>query len=420
MISSGYHYEGGCPTLASCARVGTTDPYTRASEPRSSSRPALPALSRMAMILCLLATAQAQVAKKIVGYYYGKGRPAYQLSDVPAQKLTHLIYSHARPTAQGDCALAHPDVDTPNLLGLKRLRAQNQHLLVLLSVGGWSGSRYFSDVAASSAAREHFSGSCLRAVAEYRLDGLDIDWEYPVTGGKPADHKRTADKENFVLLLKQLRRDLDTFGHGRHLLLTIASTGYRDHLSDLSLKEMAGVLDWFNLMGYDFNEMQTRFTSHHSGLFAWPANAKLNADAVKYANSDAAVRWYMDHGVPSEKIVLGVPFYGQVWANVPDENHGLYAPYEGRPGEEGTLSYREIEQTHLPVCTRYWDDQVKVPWLYNKATKIMISYEDSESVAEKAKYVIQNRLGGMMFWDLGQDDDKSTLLEAIHRQLDGD
>ena len=83
------------------------------------------------------------------------------------------------------------------------------------------------------------------------------------------------------------------------------------------------------------------------------------------------------------------------------------------------MSYREIEQTYLPVYSRHWDDHVKVPWLYNKVTKIMISYEDPQSIAIKAKYVIQKRLGGMMFWDLGQDDSKSTLLDAIHSQLGG-
>jgi chitinase len=117
--------------------------------------------------------------------------------------------------------------------------------------------------------------------------------------------------------------------------------------------------------------------------------------------------------------VLGVPFYGQVWAGVPNENEGLYVPYVSRPGEDGVLSYREIEQTYLPVYTYHWDDQVKVPWLYNKETKIMISYEDAQSIAVKAQYVIQKRLGGMMFWDLGQDDSKSALLDAIHGQLDG-
>jgi chitinase len=372
-----------------------------------------------ALVWCVLNTAHAESENKIVGYYYGKGRPHYQLSEVPAQKLTHLIYSHAVPTVQGDCRMAHPDIDLPNLRALKGLRVQNPKLLVLLSVGGWSGSRYFSDVAVTPSARRRFSKSCLRIVEKYGLDGLDIDWEYPVTGGKTTDHKRKSDKKNFVLLLKQLRSDLNGLHHERPPLLTIASTAYRNHLNDLSVKEMVNVLDWFNVMGYDFDEMQPYRTFHHSGLFAWPTTAMVSTDAIKFANCDAAVRWYLDHGVPSEKIVLGLPFYGHIWANVPAEHNGMFQPYRGRPGEDGTLSYREIEQMYLPTYARYWDDQAKVPWLYNQETKITISYEDADSIAAKAKYVIQKQLGGIMFWDLGQDDSKSTLLNAIDKGLAG-
>ena len=368
-----------------------------------------------AMIWWLPGGAEGQSSKRIVGYYYGKGRPGYRLSDVPAQKLTHLIYSLAVPTAQGDCAMRHPEIDVPNLQSLGKVKAQNPGLRVLLSVGGWSGSRYFSDVAASTSARSRFSASCLGIVKQYGLDGLDIDWEYPVTGGKPTDHKRKNDKENLVLLLKQFRSDLDALNSAKASLLTVATTGYRNHLNDLSLKEMAPIVDWFNLMGYDFNEMQPTVTAHHSGLFASPTAEAVDADAARFANSDAAVAWYVDQGVPPDKIVLGLPFYGQVWANVPDKNHGLFEPYQGRPSEDGTLSYREIEQRYLPAYTRYWDDQAKVPWLYNPRTKIMVSFEDPESIAVKARYVIQRQLGGIMFWDLGQDDSQSNLLKAVEK-----
>src|SRR5262245_42651417 len=75
-------------------------------------------LLKISIVGFLLPSAQAQTAKKIVGYYYGKGRPHYLLSDVPVQKLTHLIYSLAWPTSQGDCELSHPDIDVPNLRSL--------------------------------------------------------------------------------------------------------------------------------------------------------------------------------------------------------------------------------------------------------------------------------------------------------------
>jgi len=320
------------------------------------------------------------------------------------------------PDAEGNCVFAHPDVDLPNMAALTTLRGRNPRLLILLSIGGWSGSEFFSDVAESDSARKRLSASCVAMVQKYSLDGLDIDWEYPVTGGKPTDHKRASDKDNFVFLLKQIRADLDAVSRARNLLLTIASTCYRNHLNDLSVKEMSGVLDWFNLMCYDMNDIEPKLTSHGSALFSW-ATHKANTDAAKYANCDAAVRWYVAQGVPTEKIILGVPFYGQIWAGVPNKNDALYQHYRTRPGDDGTLSFREIEESYLPTYSRHWDDQAKVPWLYKKETKLMISYEDPESIAAKARYVIQQDLGGIMFWDLGQDDSRSTLLGAIYRQL---
>ena len=137
----------------------------------------------LGMTLCVPAAAHA-ATKKIVGYYYGKGRPGYELSQVPVKELTHLIYSMAKPTSTGACELAHPSVDVPNMQALKALKARNPQLLVLLSVGGWSGSTYFSDLATTLPARKKFAASCVQLVARYGLDGLDIDWEYPVTGGE--------------------------------------------------------------------------------------------------------------------------------------------------------------------------------------------------------------------------------------------
>jgi chitinase len=368
-------------------------------------------------ILFLLGAACAST-KRIVGYYYGKSSLAgYQFSEAPVEKLTHLIYSQAKPDSLGKCTLGHPDVDVTNLELLKGLRVRNPRLLILLSVGGWSGSTYFSDLASTAVARKNFSASCIELVERFGFDGLDIDWEYPVAGGKPTDHKRKSDKTNFVLLLEQLRGDLDTFGHGRHLLLTIASTCYRNHLADLSVKEMSDLLDWFNLMGYDLNEMEPNRTSHHSGLFASRMISRLDPAGGKFENDNAAVQWYLDQGVAPDKIVLGVPFYGQIWSNVSNRNDGLFQPYSGRLGDDGVLSFREIEASFLPTYSRHWDDEAKVPWLYNNKTKIMISYEDPESLRAKAQYVIGKNLGGMMFWDLAQDDSRSTLLNTLCEQL---
>jgi chitinase len=369
-------------------------------------------------ILTLPAACEQQGTRKIIGYYYGKSSATgYAFDKSPVELLSHLIYSQAKPNSQGVCVLGHRDVDIPNLALLTKLRTRNPNLLILLSVGGWSGSRYLSDLAATDRARRKFSASCVELLKKYSFDGLDIDWEYPVTGGKPTDHKRPSDKDNFVLLLKQLRRDLDASGTGRRPLLTIASTCYRSHFRDLLTPQLSAVLDWFNLMCYDMNEMEPTVTFHHSGLFSpaiAPEATEINA---KYASCDAAVRWYTEQDVPRAKIVLGVPFYGQIWTGVRDVNHGLYQSFGGRAGEDGVLSFREIAKNYLGRFHRYWDPEAKVPWLYSKETKTMISYEDGESIAYKADYARTQDLGGMMFWDIAQDDNQSTLLNAIYQKL---
>ena len=105
-------------------------------------------------------------------------------------------------------ALENPAHDQKNLAALRKLRQQNQHLKLLISVGGWSDSQYFSDAAATAARRESFAASCVDFVVEQGLDGVDLDWEYPVSGGAAGTIHRPADKQNFTLLLQELREQL--------------------------------------------------------------------------------------------------------------------------------------------------------------------------------------------------------------------
>ena len=137
-------------------------------------------------------------------------------------------------------------------------------------------------------------------------------------------------------------------------------------------------------------------------------------------NVDATVQGYLAAGVPPEKLVVGVPFYGRGWKGVPDINHGLYQSSTGAaPGrfEPGAFSYSEVKLSYLPSYQRYWQDEAQVPWIYNPTTGIMITYEDPQSVTLKAEYVSQHHLAGMMFWELSNDG--GELLTAAYNTLTG-
>ncbi len=114
---------------------------------------------------------------------------------------------------------------------------------------------------------------------------------------------------------------------------------------------------------------------------------------------------------------MGGPFYGRGWQGVASANNGLFQTHSGVPQgtwEPGNFDYDDIKDNYLPTYTRYWHDEAQVPWLYNPATGIMISYDDPESLGIKSQYIVDNNFGGMMFWELSGDDDQSSLLTSIY------
>jgi chitinase len=139
--------------------------------------------------------------------------------------LTRVLYAFANASAGGECVSSDPARDDANWQALQTLKQAHPQLKVLISVGGWSQSGLFSDVAASAEARTHFAESCASFVTAHGFDGLDIDWEFPVEGGLPTNHTRPDDGLNFTGLLAELRRALVAQGatDGRRYLLTIAA-----------------------------------------------------------------------------------------------------------------------------------------------------------------------------------------------------
>jgi chitinase len=268
---------------------------------------------------------------------------------------------------------------------------------VLLSIGGWEAEG-FSDAALSAESRNVFAASVVALLREHSLDGVDIDWEYPgqsVSGIK----SRPEDKQNFTALLQTLRAQL-----GKRYLLSIASAD-REYFDFTEMDKLHGYLDFINVMTYDFFNALTPTTGHHAGLYAAPYAAPNDR------NADASIKQHLGAGIPPDKLVLGVAFYGRGFAGVKPEHDGVNQPYERF---EAAHPYAELVEKFIGRngFVREWDEHAQAPFLWNAQTRAFITYDDPQSLASKAEYVRKHRLGGMMFWELSQDSG-GALLDAI-------
>ncbi|MEO8394375.1 MAG: glycoside hydrolase family 18 protein [Chloroflexota bacterium] len=386
------------------------------------------------LILVFLAavplSAQSQPKYHILGYYasWGIYDRGYYVTDIPADKLTHLTYAFAFISDAGEITLGDEWADTQfpypnekddqplkgNFHQLQLLKQAHPALQTLISIGGWSESGKFSDVALTDASRKKFAASVVAFMVKYGFDGADIDWEYPTGGGDSGNIERPEDKDNFPLFLAELRAQFDAqqAKDGHHYLLTIALGSDRSAFQPLDWAAITPSLDWINVMTYDMAGEWSAVTDFNAPLYA-------AGDSI---SDDIAIRGLLELGIPAEKLVMGAPFYGRGWGGVGATKNGLHQPYKNIPAgtsEAGSYDYYDIAANYIGKYPRFWDDTAQSPWLYDKASGLVITYDDPESITKKAEYVRSMGLGGMMFWELSQDTPNSALLTAMYDTLIG-
>ncbi|MDR2231923.1 MAG: glycoside hydrolase family 18 protein [Tannerella sp.] len=282
--------------------------------------------------------------------------------------LTHINYAFGHVTDSFDGVRIDNE---DRLREIVRLKDTAPQLKVMLSIGGW-GSGRFSEMAAKKKLRASFVKDCKRVVEQFGLDGIDLDWEYP-TSSAAGISSSPQDTKNFTLLCRRLRKELGT---GK--LLTFASSADAKYVD---FKAIEPYIDFINIMTYDIDQPPL----HHAGLFRSEMTGKLSCEESVMAHHNA--------GVPMNKLVLGIPFYGK-----------------GARGVGG--NYRTlINRTDL---TEKWDDKAKAPYMVDKEGNIITNHETPRSIAEKCKYLLAVGMRGAMYWEYSQDDNNLTMVKAVY------
>jgi GH18 family chitinase len=190
----------------------------------------------------------------------------------PAQLpyVTHINYAFLLPNADGSVQ----PIANPALLEDLVTQAHAQDVKVLISIGGWGLDQEFKQLATSPETRGRFVKAIVDFVQQYRLDGADVDWEYPEANSPSADH--------FTALLRELRAQLPP-----DKLLTAAVAVGKN--ADGVQAEVFDVVDFLDVMAYDGPGQ-----NHSSYEFA-----------------EEALNYWRQRGLPQNKTVLGVPFYSR-------------------------------------------------------------------------------------------------------------
>ncbi|XP_076244080.1 putative chitinase 10 [Calliopsis andreniformis] len=375
-----------------------------------------------------------QEEKKIVCYLmkWAQKRPnagKFLPEDIELDACTHIVYGPATLDPEQLTIQNLADSEQKEFLYKLVDYKQKAGLKVLLGLGGWEDSKgdKYSRIAHSPLERQRFARHAAQYIEDLGFDGLDLIWEYPVCWQVDCLRGPPSDREAFALLLKELNFVFEP----RSLLLSAAVSASREVIDmAYNVPALVNYLDWIGVMSYDYHGPWESKTGHVAPLYRDPS------DQTNHLTVNYSMTYWLERGVPSSKLLLGVPAYGQSFTlsrkplatEAPVFNVEASGP--GRPGEftksAGVLAYYEI-------C----DNVKNKGWLAGKSSKNLVgpyatkgdqwvSYDDVSSVMQKAELISDLNLGGAMMWSLDLDDFKDyctcgkyPLLTALSQGVKG-
>ncbi|CAG8013532.1 unnamed protein product [Penicillium nalgiovense] len=370
-----------------------------------------------------------------VAYFVNWGIYArnFQPQDIPAEKLTHVLYAFATVRASGEVILSDTDKHYPtdpwtdtgnNVYGcikeLFLLKKKNRKLKILLSIGGWTYSPNLRLAFDTEGGRQKFADSSVDLLKDLGFDGIDVDFEVCLLSRSRrlmlmSDSILEITTKRTNLLIPYAVFALDSYSSanagGYHFLLTTASpAGPANYLKE-HLAQMDQYLDFWNLMAYDYAGSWDTVAGHGANLYASNSNP-----ASTPFNTDQAIDYYTSHGVASYNIVLGMPLYGRAFTDTSGPGQ-LYNGVGVGSWGDGVWDYKALPQTGCKVANL---DQEGASYCYNPGSRLFISYDTPEVARKKGEYIKSKGLGGGMWWELsGDKQGDDSLITTVVNTLGG-
>ncbi|KAG0151049.1 hypothetical protein CROQUDRAFT_37360 [Cronartium quercuum f. sp. fusiforme G11] len=382
---------------------------------------------------------------QVSGYYPGYRAPLLGPESIPWELYNHVDY-FVSPTAESPSA----EFVFDNEANVKAVvdGAKAHKVSVSLTVGGWTGSKYFSSLVATDSSRSTFAQTIAKTLTKYGFEGVDLDWEYP---NAPGNEGNIISKEDSANLLKFLQALRTAVGPKTRLSAAVGVHGFMgpdgQYLKDH--KEYAKFLDFITIMAYDiYLPLVTPVVGPGAPLFD-----TCNDAGYKFSVAQSIETW-TSTGFPASQILLGIPAYGYQYVlpsstlnsthfsgtgnasslffgsiekasqaqqvkNVAPTPTGCDSPLEGGNfifKDLLTCGYLSPDASHgLGGFERHFDNCTQTPLLFNPSTKTLIAYDDPTSLTEKVKYAKSKGLAGVNVFDASGDAPSRLLLKSVNQ-----
>jgi len=389
-----------------------------------------------------------QTSHKVVsGVYYTNWSPYNELGhfprDINFSNVTHIFYAFFHvdgntgslkstdswsdfqiPITPFEGHPNHPEGCLGELFILKL----HQNFKVLMSVGGWSNRKEFTQAMQDEDKVQTLAKSCVETMFRYGFDGIDLDWEYP--------RNNEYEPRNFVHLVENIRFGLDALEANvfntpkRRFEITIATPGTEDNLQGIRFNRLIPIVDYWNVMAYDYYGEWSNRTGYHSNLYnpAFQGTFSSSDTSEEDQEDDEEEEHSLSasgiisilcnkYKIPRNKVVMGVASYGRGFTNVETKlNSAAYVgkKYHGvggsGPDKDGTWKYNELP---LPGTEEEFDPMYGSAYCFDKATRTFIGYDNYQSIKMKGEYAWRSDLAGIFMWESAGDDYKYPNLSLL-------
>lgn len=317
------------------------------------------------------------------------------------EKLTQLIYFSIKVNSDGSLVkikdggepvLEWQYLNSPEFMQIRK-EAEGNNTKILVALNNFDNQE-IDQLISDPYATGKFIKEASKLIEEYKLDGINIDFEYVSRTDFPTAKHFNGFLSEVTQSLREKYPDI-IISVDLNATAVLVDPAY-------DMVKIGELADQVILMGYDFHTAN----SATAGPIAPLHTARGQQGSIEQSLKSLTGR------VPDNKTILGIPFYGYEWQTVSENyqsetvrNSGALATWE---------RVHDLLESRDDIQTK-WDTKTQSPWIVYKQSGAIkqIYYENRHSLSAKMNFVKQNNLAGIAIWALGYEGDHKEAWDII-------